>query len=194
MGSIVTRRESLVFRHDRPIQQQPALPSGIEHSVLDADSVEHFFRAEADAWRRRAYKRMLRRGSLGFLLHEGDQWASVGWVSTPGSSDPRHLSKRIVQPHYWTFFVHTAEEYRNRGLQKLGLWFRVSGARKHANDAECPVYTDVDPRNSFSRRAKVSFGFDECGIVETTSLRVPLLGPLNFGRWSTDTSHPAIDS
>lgn len=143
-------------------------------------------------WRKNQYLRHFRSGCVGFLIFKGDEWASVGWVSTPSSLPPPHLSRRIVGDNYWTFYVHTQEKYRGLGLQKEGLKLRVNGARKFNGGQATTVYTDTNPTNTHSRQAKIAIGFVPAGIIALRTLRIPRLTSFQSGEWNKRAVHPPI--
>lgn len=168
------------------------LPQGFEWMPLDEDSVRRFFEP-SDDWRCKAYLRLLKAGCVGQVIYKGDTWASVGWVSTPTSAPPPHLSRRLIGPNYWTFYVHTAQEFRGRGLQKEGLKLRINAALEHGVSRRVMVYTDTGATNVYSRRAKISMGFVPHGVIYRKQFRLPKTRGLNTGHWDKYEDHPPLE-
>lgn len=190
---LVRLSTELVYCHTGPTPSSPELEPSFKIVHLNQDAVDFYFgQRDEDQWRLRAYRRHLASGCLGQLIAQGDQWASVGWVSTPTSDTPPHLSRRIIGARYWTFHVHTLPSFRGRGLQKAGLRLRVRAAREHSASETSKVYTDVAPDNLHSRQAKLSIGFEPAGTLRLRHVSVLRGRVLIFGAWNTGQSHPSL--
>lgn len=191
----VQRREELVYCFAGATPELAPLPAGLEYHQLDEERVRRFFgQDEEDRDRHLAYLRFLANGCAGVLIAEGETWASVGWVSHPGSSTPPHLNRRIIgQDKLWTFYVHTKPAYRRRGLQKAGLNYRIRLGREIVGDGAVPVFNDVSPENVPSRRAQLRCGFEPAGRLRLLNVTVPRLGSWAWGRWTVDAPHPDLE-
>lgn len=188
------RRRLLVYGFGGPTPQLQALPPRYRVVRLDPTSVNDLFSTRSeDRWRRRAYLRLLVQGCIGMAIVCDDDWASVGWVSHPGSASPPHLARHIIGDDVlWTFYDHTREHFRGRGLQIATLAYRVRMAREAFNDHTSFVFTDVAPSNVASRKAQLRVGFAPAGALFVSTIRLPRLAQLACGRWDRAAAHPPI--
>ena len=196
MRRFLQNRRLLVYRFDGSSPVVPPLEDGLRYVVLDQDTIDSCFgnRME-DMNRRRTYQRFVARGCVGMAIAKGEDWASVGWVSHPGSPPPPHLTRKIIGPDVlWTFYVHTREGFRGLGLQKAGLAFRIRLARSVIGDEHASVYSDVAPDNTASRRAKIHVGFVSAGQLAVTTMRIPRLGGVTIGSWDRDVEHVPLNA
>lgn len=182
----------LVYSIHMSEPMQINLPDGFEWCILDHNTIDNYFLNESDSWRNTSYHKILESGCLGYLIYSRRAWASVGWVHTPDSMPPPHLTEKIIGNNYWTFFVHTNEPFRGRGLQKEGLKLRLNGALLDSNSDSCDVFTDVSPDNIHSRRAKLSVGFEPAGVIHKKSFVLPRVKSVTISAWKATEVHPPL--
>lgn len=187
----IQRRNAVVFRFSSPTPQLPLLPAEYQWMQIDHGAIRKFFPpSKSHAWHLRAYPRLIDNGYLGFLLHNGKEWAAVQWIATPDSHGPPHLPAKIAANRYWCFYEHTREQHRQLGLWRALKAININYIRNTIGDSNAVIYSDTLAENVPSRHAHQSFGFKPFGTLTRLSVRIPKLTTLNWGSWDTESPHP----
>ncbi len=194
MGPLVNRRRHVVYRFDGPTPEPLPLSGQRRSLVLDPDVVRHYFgRSPDDRSRLRVSLRLLARGCIGTLIVDGDEWASVGWISHPGSMAPPHLTRQIIgRSVLWSFAAYTRPAFRRQGLLKATFRMRIALARQAVDDPNAVIHNDVSINNTKSRRAQLGAGLVPAGQLRWLRIRVPGVSLWTWGVWDVDAEHPPL--
>nr|AMP56585.1 acetyltransferase (GNAT) domain protein [uncultured bacterium] len=188
----LTLKKNLLYAYKGAPRDVPELPEGYDFTELDEALVEGFFSSPQDVGRRARYLRFLQQGSRGFMVHEGDQWAAVGWVVPAQARGlPAHLPAAVTT-HPWLTEAHTRPEYRGRGLHKFLLAKRLAILAEENLGSPVTAMSDVGVQNVASRRSHISSGFEPSGWVYAWTLRVPLLPSGPYGWAAYHRKHPKL--
>jgi RimJ/RimL family protein N-acetyltransferase len=162
---------------------------GEQWLVADRTNIDLFF--GADRSRHRPFIRFWKAGCLGLFMVRDGNWIFCGWSGMPGSRFPSYLPQNILKRGgYWTFGVHTREEFRGKGYYKQGM-LRLAHLIQQ-RDPEGTVYSDTNPSNAAVRHALPSIGFKPCGVIITYKLWVPRVGHWAlWGKWLRNEPHPS---
>lgn len=190
LRTLYNSKKNLVYQHQGPVQEWP-VPEGFFSVTLDESLVDKYFGAPVDQTRGRRYKTFLEGAQVGTLIHDGSSWASVGWVSTPTSSPPPHVPKRLARGSYWLHDQHTAERFRGRGLQKASVSLRLDHIYTDAGP-DARILTDVASKNTPSRKSQVANGFVPAGQATLRSAGPPRIFRARWGSWNQKAEHPPI--
>lgn len=189
----VSRRSNLLYAYEGSPAQIPDLPEGFVFTELDTELVSEYFASPEDASRRGRYMRFLEQGQRGFMVSVGNQWAAVGWI-VPAEvwGMPAHIPASVAN-HPWLSEAHTRPEYRGRGLHKFLLAKRLALLAQENPTAAVTAMSDVNPRNTASRRSHISSGFKPVGWVHAWTVRLPRLPAGPYGFVSRYQKHPDLD-
>ncbi len=187
---MIRKKRLLVYRLSTgDLCSAPKLLPGFRCSEASQQSIGTLF--ENDPVRRKVFLEFLNKGYYGVILHQGAEWVSYGWMSTPATVGPPHLPLCVKERHaWWLFYGHTKMKFRGLGLHKLTMWLRIRYSTDHGSDC---VYTDTTAANIPSRRGILSLGFQADGIVDTYTFRIPRVKSWVWGSWDPDAKHPPMD-
>jgi hypothetical protein len=184
----VHRDSYLVYKYTSRNSPYVDLPVGIEVTYLDESTIHRFF--AQDERLSGVFTKFAIQGFVGLVLHEGDNWITYGWLSTPYSRQPVHLPSWIKRLNvYWIYYCRTKDQCRGRGFYKLALRLLVGHV---LSKGEPTVYIDTEQANIASRRAILSTGFQPCGVMQCTSYGIPWLRHYTVGKWSHTAQHPEL--
>lgn len=96
------------------------------------------------------------------VLGQDRTYRSWGFLATPASMPPRHLSNS-TRGRYWIWHCRTAKEWQGRGYYTALLVGIAQGAQ--AEDPGAEVFVDVAPDNVAARRAVAHAGFERDGTA-----------------------------
>jgi len=167
------------------------VPPELTVKAFEREDIPRFF--TADRARTSAFSRFLDQGFLGVLLHDGKQWVSYCWITTPQTGIPPHLSAVIhgLQP-YWLFNAHVRDEFRRGGLHKLIVRLSL----KRIYDLSGPssvVFADTDVENIPARRSMRTLGFAPAGLLRLRRFSIPRVYSVARGEWHPDAPHPFLE-
>ena len=173
----------------KPPPLAPPVIEGLCWEVLDADAVGHWFAAEHR--HRTAFQRFLQLGSLGICLSVGREWATHAWMAPPGKARPPHVAGNVAPDAYWIYFCATKYGFGGKGLYKYAQRLLLQAAYERSAAPQVLIDTSLD--NSISRQAITSTGFEPCGMLFGTYIKVPGMAraPLSC-RWDQFAPHPPL--
>ncbi len=186
---MVVRKSYLAFcaGPEREVPRRE-LPAPIRPAFATFGLVSDFF--GQDGSRLGTFLRFMEQGYIGLILHDGHEWASYGWMSTPDSAPPVQLPSGIRKlGANWIIYCHTRKEYRGRGLYKALLASLVERAREKGRQ---PVYIHTEKSNLASRRGILGAGFGEAGIIKCYFLRMPRISVFLKAGWDRSRPHPPL--
>ena len=188
----ITLKSNLLYAFKGAPQEVPALPEGLVFAEMDAENLARFFSSEEDTARRLRYERFLTLGHRGFMVHDADRWAAVGWVVPADVRGmPSHLPASITT-HPWLSEAHTRPAYRGRGLHKFLLTKRLAILAEEDPAAAVTAMSDVAPQNVASRRSHLSVGFEPAGWVRSWKVQLPRLRVGPRGWKARSKPHPPL--
>lgn len=187
-----TWKKNLVYSYSGVPVEALELPEDLEFAELDVALTERLFSSNEDYPRRMRYLDLLSKGCRGFVVYEGDSWASAGWVVPAGTRGmPAHLPRQ-AKGVPWFFEDHTKPQYRKRGLHTYLLRKRLGILKAEDPDADVVARSDVSPENVASRKSYTRAGFEPSGTVTTVRVAFPYLPPGPYGLFNRFAKHPKL--
>lgn len=179
-------RELVVFADtiEALTAERPPMPAEPTAAVLRPDVVDALFHAEPQL--QASFKGFLAQGYVGVALHQGDDWVSYIWSSTPETRSPLHLPASLSGKN-WLFTGHTRADSRNRGYLRRTIRELAWHLGNVQGSPTAMLYADVMTTNLVSRRTVTSMGMTPCGTMWT--VRIPGTRWV-WGGWNPSREHP----
>lgn len=169
-------------------EEEPKILGGFTQELLSTAQIDRFFGRSATL--RLRFMRYIRQGFVGMLIHDGSQWITYAWMSTPSSGLPPHLPKwKNVERVYWIFGCRTEERFRGKGYYKQALRLLMHQALR-LEGCQPQILIDTSLHNRPSRRAISEIGFEPAGVIRCASLALPFICRFVWGEWHRHEAHP----
>lgn len=185
MKKIIHSRDNLIYTFNGRPPEFLALPPQYEVTQVDERVLERFFSNSADARRCARYRKYLQANCLGTLIHNGSEWAAIGWLApVSATSQPDHVPYFTRRIGDWFFEDHTATAHRGQGLHKRVIAYRLEQCAALSADGMAHAATDINPSNVVSRKSYTSMGFDLVRRYRACTALLPYVRRFPIG-WST---------
>lgn len=172
-----------------------------EKSLLNQNTLDHYWWTSAthetvnyffskDEERKNSLFRIMKKGAIGVIIHDQDQWLAHGFIAPPGTKVIDHLPCKMTFNNWWFFYMHTKKEYRGQGLQKLCLSLRLNMVKNLAKTSPS-IMVDTGINNVPSQKALLRAGFKPYGVLRVTNMKIPKIGnKVVYFNWQQNEKHP----
>lgn len=186
---MIIRKQLIVYKLPEQWKCIGPNPAVFGWAQINEQTLKRIF--SNDLQRLMTFEKFLRRGFLGIVWYNEEEWVSYAWMSLPETAGPPHLPRSVQKLLvHWIFYCRTKEKYQRRGLYKASLSLLANWARER--DPETEVYVDTELNNIPSRRAIEAVGFLPRGVITTWAFRVPRYTFVIGGRYDPDVPHPEV--
>lgn len=185
-------RTSLVYTFAGEAPPLPPLKATMQCLPMSEESLRQYMAHPVLRQRRERYLKLLGDGLEGFMIVEGDSWASAAWIAPRAVvGHPVQVPDRISARSDWFLEAHTAEPFRGQGLHEYLVARRLQHLASH-NVGRAKAAADVNPLNTASRRSLVRLGFEPAGHLHTWKPAVPDGSNRLIGFHYSQSNHPPL--